>query len=260
MRRVGLFSLMLLIVIQVLGQTTAWAQDRVDRVMVFAAASLRESLTRIAADFEASDGVQVTVSFAASSALAKQIEAGAPADLFFSADTDWMDYLSEKKLIQTDSRKNLLGNTLVLIAPVSKAKPIAIVAGFPIETYLNGGKLSMAATASVPAGKYGRDALTSLGVWGKVSSQVVEADNVRGALAFVARDEAPLGIVYGTDAIADTKVKVVGTFPANTHDPIVYPVALTAHSKNEAAGRFLTYLSSPQAVAVFEKHGFVILP
>ena len=229
-------------------------------VTVFAAASLKEALGAAAKAYTAKTGTGVTVSYAASSALAKQIEAGAPADLFFSADLDWMDELAKKDLIDPASRVTLLGNTLVLVAPKGSTASLAIRKGFPLAEALGpDGKLAMGAVASVPAGKYGKAALTALGVWDAVAPHVAEADNVRGALAFVARGEAPFGIVYGTDARAEPGVRVVGTFPEDSHAPIVYPVALVKASANPDAKAFLDWLVSPEARPAFEAAGFTVL-
>jgi molybdate transport system substrate-binding protein len=197
----------------------------------------------------------VTVSYAASSVLAKQIEAGAPADIFFSADLDWMSYLEERLLIAAPSRVTLLGNDLVLVAPADSNVSMTIEPGFPLAEALGEGKLAMALTASVPAGKYGKAALESLGVWDKLSSHVAEAENVRAALELVARGEAPLGIVYTTDARAEPRVKVVATFPEDSHPPILYPVALTVSAKPDAR-EFFAFITSAKARLFFEKEGF----
>ncbi|WP_334148156.1 molybdate ABC transporter substrate-binding protein [Hyphomicrobium sp.] len=218
-------------------------------VVVFAAASLKNVLDTIAKNWAAKGSAKPTLSFAATSALAKQIESGAPADMFISADLKWMDYLA----------KSLLGNTLVLVAPKDKVIDLKIAKGFELAKALGDGRLAMGDPKAVPAGIYGKAALTSLGVWGQVSSKVAAAENVRVALTYVSRGEAPLGIVYGTDAKSDPSVKVVDTFPADSHPPIVYPVALTAVSSNPAAKEFLAYLQSAQAKKVFEDQGFTVL-
>jgi molybdate transport system substrate-binding protein len=238
----------------VLLPTFAGAAD----VTMFAAASLTDALQTIGKDYQAKTGHTVVFSFAASSVLAKQIEASKGADIFISADTDWMDYLDSRGLIAHDTRKNLLGNRLVLIAPANSSVSLAIAPHFDLLGALNGGRLAVADPDSVPAGKYARSALTSLGVWNAVVDHLVQAENVRVALAYVARGEAPLGIVYATDAQSEGKVKTVGIFPASTHAPIVYPVALTKDADAEAKD-FLAYLSSADARAVFAKDGFVIL-
>jgi molybdate transport system substrate-binding protein len=233
---------------------------RADDVVVFAAASLKDALDAINADWQKASGKHATISYAASSALAKQIEAAAPADVFISADLDWMDYVAKKSLIAPDTRHNLLGNSLVLIAPAdSKAGDVDIAQGFPLAKLLNGGKLAMADPAAVPAGKYGKAALTKLGVWDAVSGSVAAAENVRACLLLVARGEAPYGIVYKTDAAIEPKVKIVGTFPADSVPPIIYPIALTASSKNPDAAAFSAYLSGPDATKQFEHYGFTVL-
>jgi len=228
-------------------------------VVVFAAASLKNALDGIAKDWEAKTGNKATLAFAASSAAAKQIESGAPADLFISADLKWMDWLAERKLIDPASRKSLLGNALVLIAPADATASLKIEKGFKLAEALGDGRLAMGEPKSVPAGIYGQAALASLGVWDQVSAKVAGAENVRAALAFVARGEAPLGIVYATDAKSEPKVKVVDTFPADSHPPIIYPAALTTSSANPEAKAFLAFLSSPDATKLFEAEGFVIL-
>jgi molybdate transport system substrate-binding protein len=204
-------------------------------------------------------GKTATISYAASSVLAKQIEQGAPADLFISADLDWMDYLAERKLIKPEIRFNLLGNTLVLIAPKESKIEAKIAPGFPLASLIGDGHLAMANTDSVPAGKYGKAALERLGVWEAVKDKIAQAENVRAALLLVSRGEAPLGIVYGTDAKSDPKVKVLDTFPEDTHLPIVYPVAVLAAAKNADAGAFADYLKSAAAKSLFEAQGFKVL-
>jgi molybdate transport system substrate-binding protein len=229
-------------------------------VLVFAAASLKDALDAIDTGWQRDTGKHATVSYAASSALAKQIEAAAPADVFVSADLDWMDYLDQKKLIAPDTRHNLLGNTLVLIAPTdSSAGTVDIAAGFPLAKLLGGGKLAMADPAAVPAGKYGKAALTKLGVWDSVAGSVAAAENVRACLLLVARGEAPYGIVYKTDAAIEPKVKIVGTFPADSVPPIIYPIAQIAASKNPDAASFISYLGGPAATKLFEHYGFTVL-
>jgi molybdate transport system substrate-binding protein len=226
-----------------------------DSTLVFAAASLKNALDAAVEDYSKTTGKTVTVSYAASSVLAKQIEEAAPADIFFSADLDWMDKLQEKNRIAADSRVTLLGNDIVLVAPKDSTVSLIIAPNFPLAGALGDGKLAMALTASVPAGKYGKAALEKLGVWDSVSANVAEAENVRAALALVSRGEAPLGIVYTTDANADKGVKVVGTFPEASHPPILYPVALTATAKQDARA-FLDYMISAKAKLIFEAQGF----
>jgi molybdate transport system substrate-binding protein len=228
-------------------------------VLVFAAASLKNALDEIAAQYERETGKKVTISYGASPALAKQIEAAAPADLFISADLDWMDYLQTRNLIKTDTRGNMLGNRLVLIAPRDSQASIKIGPGFPLVELLGGGRLAMADPKAVPAGKYGRAALETLGVWQAVEPRVAAAENVRAALALVSRGEAPLGIVYQTDAAADSNVKIVGMFPADTHPPIIYPAAVTGTSTNGDSATFLAYMRAPGARPAWEKQGFTVL-
>ena len=232
--------------------------DSPREVTVYGAASLTNALQDIGNSFRG--GAKVKFSFAASSLLARQIEAGAEADLFFSADTDWMNYLAERNLIQTATRKDILGNRLALIAPSDSTVVLEIKPNFPLLQALGDGRLAVADPDSVPAGKYARQALTSLGVWGSVAERLVRAENVRVALTYVARGEAPLGIVYETDGRAEPKVKIIGTFPANSHLPIVYPVALTAHGTSAEAKAFLAYVEGPRAAEMFRKYGFIVLP
>jgi molybdate transport system substrate-binding protein len=230
----------------------AHAQD----LTVFAAASLKEALDEAGQQFQRASGQKVVVAYAASPALAKQIENGAPADVFISADLDWMDYIEQRKLIRAGTRANLLHNRLALIAPAESKVQAEIKTGFPLAKLMGDGKLSMADPDSVPAGKYGKAALEKLGVWASVESRVVRAENVRAALNFVARDETPLGIVYQTDAYAEKKVRVIALFPQNTHPAIIYPVAVIATSRYTAAPDFVKYLKSADARAIFEKYGF----
>ena len=202
---------------------------------------------------------QATISYAASSALAKQIEEGAPADVFISADLDWMKYLSDKNLIKADTEVKLLGNRIVLVAPADSTAEAKIEKGFDLAGLLGDGRLAMGDVKAVPAGKYGKAALESLGVWASVEGKVAQAENVRAALELVSTGEAPLGIVYQTDANAEPKVKVVGTFPEDSHPPIIYPVAQTASSKDAETPAFLKCLQSAKAKALFEAQGFTVL-
>lgn len=227
-------------------------------VTIFAAASLKNALDAVNAAFAAETGQSATASYAASSALAKQIEAGAPADLFISADLAWMDAMESKGFLRAETRTTLLGNRLVLVGE-AKAAPISIVPGFDLKGALKGGKLAMGAVDSVPAGKYGKAALQTLGVWPSVEADVAGADNVRAALLLVSRGEAPYGIVYQTDAAADPGVSVVGTFPEDSHPPIVYPVAILKESRNPQAAAYLAFLRSAKAQALFEGQGFTFL-
>ena len=225
-------------------------------VTVFAAASLKEALDDQAKQFEASTGNKVIVSYGASNALAKQIEAGAPADIFISADLDWMDYVDQRNLVAPNTRFNLLRNTLVLIAPASSNATLKIGPNFGLAAALGTEKLAMANPDSVPAGKYGKSALEKLGVWASVEKQIARTENVRAALALVSRGEAPFGIVYSTDALSDKGVKIVDTFPPDSYPPIIYPAALLASSKSTAAKPLLEYLRSVPARSVWEKYGF----
>ena len=227
-------------------------------VTVFAAASLTDALKKVADAYEARTGVAVALSFAGSSVLAKQIDASGGADVFISADTDWMDYLEKRGRIVPATRTKLLGNRLVLIAPKRTPVAIAIAPRFPLLKALGGGRLAVADTASVPAGRYAREALTALGVWDAVSPHLAQAENVRVALAYVARGEAPLGIVYKTDALIEPAVTIVGTFPDSSHAPIVYPTALVKGARPGAAA-FLRFLTRKPARALFERAGFTVL-
>ena len=233
----------------------AWGASAAD-VTVFAAASLKEAMDDRARQFEASTGNKVIVSYGASNALAKQIEAGAPADLFISADLDWMDYLDQRHLLAPGTRVSLLRNTLVLIAPASSKSALKIGPNFGLAGALGQEKLAMANPDSVPAGKYGRAALEKLGVWTGIEKQVARGESVRAALALVSRGEAPFGIVYGTDALADKGVRVVDTFPPESYPPIVYPAALIDAGKSNAAKPLLEQLRSAPARPTWEKYGF----
>ncbi len=224
-------------------------------ITVFAASSLTEAVGDLAQAFERASGLRVKTSFAASSALARQIASGAPADLFISADTAWMDDLQSRGLIRAATRRDLAGNSLVLIAPAASRLRLTIGPHFPIGAALGGGRLAIGDPDSVPVGRYSRAALTALGVWPDVAAHLVRADNVRVALEFVARGEVPLGIVYRTDAIIDPGVRIVGEFPATTHAPIVYPAALTMGA-HVGAGRLLAFMRGPVGAAIFAKYGF----
>jgi molybdate transport system substrate-binding protein len=224
--------------------------------LVLAAASLQESLNAAADAWAAKHHERPTLSFASSSVLAKQIDAGAPADIFISADEPWMDEVAKHNLMKADTRVSFLANTLVLVAPVASAKPVAIKPGFPLGRLLGDGKLAMGEVNSVPAGKYGKEALTKLGVWDAVASHVAGADNVRSALALVERGEAPYGIVYATDAYASKGVKIVGVFPETSHTPITYPIALLTASTSADAEGFRRFLISGAGKAIFKRYGF----
>ncbi|HTT99430.1 MAG TPA: molybdate ABC transporter substrate-binding protein [Rhizomicrobium sp.] len=225
---------------------------------VFAAASLTNVLQKAADNYKAKTGKVVALSFAASSVLAKQIEASGGADMFVSADEDWMNYLDKKGLIQDGTRKDLLGSHLVLIAPAGLDINVRIAPHFDLAKIVGNGKIAIADPASVPAGKYAKASLTSLGVWDSVQGHLASAENVRVALSYVARGEAPLGIVYTTDAMAEPRVKIVGEFPDSSHAPILYPIALTKDAKPDARA-FLDFLKGPEAASIFGKAGFIIL-
>jgi molybdate transport system substrate-binding protein len=249
----------------VVGLTLAWgmaqtpAQAQGGDIVVFAAASLKNALDAVTTQWQKETGKKASVAYASSPALAKQIEQAAPAQIFISADLEWMDYLTQKHLIKPETRSNLLGNRLVLIAPKDKAQPIEIKPGFDLASVLGAGRLSMANVQAVPAGKYGKAALEKLGVWTSVSSKLAQAENVRAALLLVSRDEAPVGVVYHTDASSDSNVKIIGTFPEHTHPPIVYPIALTANATHPDAAVLLAYIRSDKAKPLFEAQGFTVL-
>lgn len=228
-----------------------------DETLVFAAASLKPALDKIIASPEAAAVGAVKASYAASSQLAKQIEAGAPAALFISADEDWMNYVAERKLAIADTRADLLGNALVLVAPKDSTLQLAIAPGFDLVGALGkDGHLALGEPNSVPAGKYAKAALTKLGVWDAVSARVVSAENVRAALNFVARGEAPLGVVYRSDAISEPAVRVIATFPEDTHAPILYPAAILTGHDTVAARKLLELLRAAPAQSVFRTAGF----
>lgn len=247
---------MLLLVSSLVGSTAGSAQQH--QLVIFAAASLKNALDEANAAYKRDNGQETTTSYAASSTLAKQIEARAPADIFISADLDWMDYLAKKSLIKPDTRVNLLGNQLVLIAPANSTVKLDIAPNFALAQALANGRLAIADPGAVPAGKYGKAALETLGVWSSVADQLAPAENVRAALLLVSRGEAPLGIVYRTDAVADKGVKILAPFPENTHPPIIYPIAAVAASTNPGDTSYIAYLRSPAARAVFEKQGFTV--
>jgi molybdate transport system substrate-binding protein len=236
----------------------ATAQNK-QPLTVFAAASLKNALDEVNAAWTKQSGVEVRMSYAASSALAKQIEEKAPADLFLSADLQWMDYVEKKDLLRAGTRQSLLGNSLVIVAAKdSKIVDLKIDERLDLAKLLGDGRLSVAGIEAVPAGRYAKAALTKLGLWASVEKKLAEAENVRAALALVSRGEAPLGIVYSTDAAADKGVKVIGTFPADSHPAIIYPVAILNGSKNAMAENYRKYLASPEAISVFTRHGFTI--
>lgn len=241
----------------VLGLSAAAA--RADDVFIFAAASLTNALNEIGEAYTAKTGHAVKPSYAASSALAKQIEQGSPAHVFASADLKWMDYLTQAKLVDAESRFNLLGNTLVLVAPAdSKLTHVDIDAKTDIAALAGDGRIATGSPDSVPVGLYFRQAMERSGQWQKVEPKIAGAESVRAALALVERGEAPLGVVYATDAAVSKKVKVVGTFPGTLHDPIVYPFALVAGKQSPAAKAFVDFVRTPEAKGVFAKYGFKV--
>jgi molybdate transport system substrate-binding protein len=251
------FSLSTLAFVVTLAALPVRAQDVT--LTVFAAASMKNAVDDINAAFTKANGIKVVSSYAASSALAKQIEAGAPADLFASADLEWMDYVAGKKLIRDDTRVNLLGNRLVLIAPKdSKIDNVTIGQGFDLAKLAGDGRITTGDVRAVPVGKYAKAALEKLGAWAAAEPKFAMAENVRAALLLVSRGEAALGIVYETDAKVDPGVKIVGHFPEDSHPAITYPVALTANAKPEAA-KYLAFMRSNAAKAIFEKYGFTFL-
>ena len=227
-------------------------------VTVFAAASLTDVLGKLGEEFTTSTGIPVRYSFASSSIIARQIEAGAGADVFFSADQEWMDYLEQRRHIQKSSRRNVLSNRLALIAPADSKIELTIEPGFPLANALGKGRLATADPDVVPVGRYARGALMSLGVWNDVADRLVRAEDVRVALMYVARGEAPLGIVYATDARVEKRVRLIGLFPADSHLPITYPVALTTRAGHDAA-RFVDFVRSDAGRATFESYGFIVL-
>jgi molybdate transport system substrate-binding protein len=227
-------------------------------LLVFAAASLKEALDEQVGRFQSDTRAKVVVSYAGSNALAKQIEAGAPADVLLSADIAWVDYLDKRKLIRPGTRIDLLRNRLVLIAPAGSRVALRIAPSFELAGALGAGRLAMANPDSVPAGKYGSEALRWLGVWSAVETHIARTENVRSALLLVARGEAPFGIVYATDALAEPGVRVVDTFPEETHAAIVYPVAIVASSGSPYAKRFIDSLASPAARTIWLRHGFAM--
>ena len=231
------------------------ADDRNQEVLVFAAASLTTVLDEVGAAYTQQTKQPVKFSYAASSALARQLEAGARADVFFSSDLEWMDYVQARGLIDRTTRRDVLGNRLALVAPADSRVELKIAPGFALTAALGTGRLATGDPESVPVGKYARSALTSLGIWNDVADRLVRADNVRSALAFIARGETPLGIVYETDAQVEKRVRIVDFFPAGSHPPIVYPVAVTAQAR-PAARQFMGFLQSSAAQNAFEKYGF----
>ena len=256
-----LTSCVLLVFVLLALSSTVWnspASAQGQKLIIFAAASLKDALDEVNVAYQHENSQETATSYAASSTLAKQIEAAAPADVFISADVDWMDYLAKRNLIKPETRANLLGNRLVLIAPVNSPLNLAIGPNFSLAQALGNGRLAIADPNGVPAGRYGKAALQSLGVWSTIADRLAPAENVRAALALVARGETPLGIVYQTDAASDKDVKIVGIFPQDTHPPIIYPIAVVVSSTNPAALGYLAYLKSRAARPTFEKHGFTV--
>ncbi|CAO4184173.1 molybdate ABC transporter substrate-binding protein [Methylorubrum aminovorans] len=258
-RRAGMAGLLLALVAwSSPGSMAAHAAD--EPIVVFAAASLKNALDEASAAWANETGGRSRISYAGSNALAKQIEAGAPADLFISADLAWMDYAEKNGTIRADSRVNLLRNSIVLVAAKGSGQRVTLEPGIDLTAALAGGRLAMGNVDAVPAGKYGKAALEKLGAWDRMKGQVAQAENVRAALLLVSRGEAPLGIVYATDAASDPGVEVVATFPADSHPPIVYPAALTRDAAGATrAASFLSFLRGPAARPIFERQGFVVV-
>lgn len=242
-----------------LAQETDKPQTDKPKLVVFAAASLKNALDAANHAWVKAGNPPVIVSYAASSTLANQIDKGAPADVFISADLEWMDYLKEHQKIKPQSIAHFLGNQLVLIAPKDKAAPIVLTPGLDLTALLGKDKIAMGTVLSVPAGKYGKAAFKSLGMWEKLSGHVVQTDNARAALLLVSRKEAALGVVYKTDAAADKNVAIVSTFPPESHPPIIYPMGLVATSQNPMAAAYLSFLHSKEARVFFEEQGFAVL-
>ena len=233
-------------------------QAKQPELLVFAAASLTDVLKAVSADWTRATGVPVKLSFAATSALARQIEAGSDADVFVAADQEWMNYLADRALIDPATRRDLVGNSLVLIAPADSKVRVTLRPGVDLSRALGDGRLATGDPDTVPVGRYAKAAFESLGVWDRLKNRLVPADNVRGALNFVARGEVPLGVVYATDAKAESAVRIVAAFPATSHAPIRYPAAKTARGRAEALG-YLTYLNGADAVITWKKFGFLEL-
>jgi len=253
----SLLKILVLLSVALIGPVVAQAQT----VRVAAAASLSTVLEEMIKVWQDNGGGTVVASYGASSALARQIESGAPGDVFISADLEWMDYVQDKKLIDPATRKIIAANTLVLIGPADSKISIKLAPGADLAGALAGGRLALAEPNSVPAGKYAKAALTKLGIWASVEAKVASAENVRAALALVSRGEAPLGAVYSTDAVSEPKVKIIAAFPADSHPAIVYPVAVTVTGKdNPKAKAFVEFLLSEKARAIFVKYGFAPPP
>ncbi|RNF35852.1 molybdate ABC transporter substrate-binding protein [Paracoccus methylarcula] len=245
----------MLLPVTLLAATPAPAEE----IVVFAAASLKSALDEMAAGFRADTGNDVAISYAGSGKLAQQILAGAPADLFISANLQWMDEIENAGLVAREGRRDILGNRLVLIANDSEQPRVEIGPGTDLPALLDGGRLAMGLVQSVPAGQYGKAALEHLGLWDAVAENVAQTDNVRAALALVSNGEAPFGIVYASDALAGDNVTVAGEFPESSHPPIIYPAALLTHTGDQADRAFLDALSGEAAAAIFARHGFTVL-
>ena len=257
MRKTAVFTRLVAALIAL--STLTGTASAADAICVFAAASLRNAIDELDTAYSKATGLKVTASYAASSALVKQIEQGAPADVVISADIEWMDYAAAHKLIKADTRVNLLGNSLVLVAAKdSRLGPVDIARGFDIAKLAGGGRIAVANVQTVPAGRYAREALQALGAWAAAEPKLAMAENVRAALAYVARGETAIGIVYATDAKAEPGVKVIGTLPESSHPPVIYPVAATVAAKPGAA-RYLDFLRTNAAKAIFERYGFSFL-
>jgi molybdate transport system substrate-binding protein len=253
------YARVLLTLLFALGAFANQAAAQNQKMLVFVAASVKDALDEINAAYRQAKGVEIVASYAGSGALIKQIEQGAPAQVFISADLESMDYGSQKKVIQDNSRVNLLGNKLVLIAAADSNKGnVTIGKDTDIAKLTGNGRIATGDVKAVPVGRYAQAALEKLGQWQAVEPKLAQLENVRLAMSLVARGEAPLGIVYETDARVEPKVKVIGAFPADSHPPIIYPAALTVTAKPEAAA-YLDFLQSPPARAIFEKRGFTIL-
>lgn len=243
---------------QTVAQTPSQASASTSPILVFAAASLRGTVNEALAAYTAQTGRRAVASYAASSALARQIEQGAPADIFASADLDWMDWLSARDLVRPDTQQRFLGNRLVLIAPRDSAVALTIAPGFPIAAAIGAGRIALGEPNAVPAGRYARAAFETLGVWEAIRDRVAGAENVSAALALVARGEAALGVVYATDAAAEPRVRTVGIFPDSSHPRIVYPFAVTRTSSHPHAGDLMIWLASPAARDIFARAGFIL--
>jgi molybdate transport system substrate-binding protein len=259
-RSAAVLNLIALVLLGFIPIAASAPSSAAETITVFAAASMKNALDEVNGAFAQQTGTTVTTSYAATSALMKQIENGAPAEVFISADLDWMDYGAQRNLIKSETRIDLLGNRLVLIAPKgSNIGQVSIAPGFDLAPLAGNGRIVTGDVRAVPVGKYAKAALEKLGAWEKAQPKLAMTENVRAALTLVARGEAVLGIVYATDAKAEPNVKIVGTFPPDSHPAIIYPVALTVSAK-PFAHEYLAFLRSPAAKAIFERAGFTFLP